>query len=223
MNNNRALVLLSGGQDSTTALAWALSKFDHVEALCINYGQRHAVETECARTIARLAKVPLHFASVSGIGSGTALVDHEAEVNVDGGMDGLPSTFVPGRNAVFLSLASGLAASIDAGNVVTGVCQTDYSGYPDCRDHFVKAMTSAMGLALDRPLQIHTPLMWLTKAETVRLMLDLESETVPAIAMLAETHTCYEGKRPACGKCPACELRLAGFAEAGVTDPIDYE
>lgn len=216
--NSSALVLLSGGQDSVTCLAWALSRFDRVEAVSFDYNQRHRVELEAGETVARLAGVRRTVVPVSFAQTGSAMNDASVPVALEGGLGGaLPTTFLPGRNAAFLSIACGLAASRGIWDVVTGVCQTDYSGYPDCRQAFVSSMQQTMSLALDHEVRIHAPLMSLTKAQTVLLMQDLGR-----VAWLAHSHTCYEGLRPACGRCPACELRLKGFAEAGISDPIEY-
>lgn len=211
-----ALVLLSGGQDSTTCLAWALDRFKKVEALGFNYGQRHSIELTCAEQVAMAAGVPFEIVNVPGLG-GSSLTDHDAEVNADGGMGGLPSTFTPGRNAVFLSIAAGIAVRRGIHDIVTGICQTDYSGYPDCREDFAQAMEISLSLALNCRLDIHTPLMHMTKAETVGLAVELD-----ALHLLGRSHTCYHGQRPACGKCPACQLRVKGFDEYGIDDPIQY-
>lgn len=219
LRTQRALVLLSGGQDSTSCLWWALDQFGSVEAVSFDYGQRHVdLELRAARRIVARAEVKHHevipVASLSHLG-GSALV--EPEYPIDGeGPNGLPRTFVPGRNVLFLTIAAAHAYRRGISHLVTGVCQTDYSGYPDCRDATIKAIELAVSLGLDRPLTIHAPLMWLTKAETVEL-----AERLPGcLAALAWSHTCYEGTYPPCSKCPACEIRARGFAEAGVPDPL---
>lgn len=223
MNPDAALVVFSGGQDSTTCLAWAKKKFGIVRALSFNYGQRHAAELEAAERIVRRLNVPWTIADMRGFGllSKSALTDSQIQVDAAGGLGGLPSTFTPCRNLVFLSAAASHAISLGIRNLVTGVCQTDYSGYPDCRREFIDALETTIrvgnGLMKD-DFEIHTPLMHLTKAETVKL-----AQECDAMELLAMSHTCYEGKRPACGKCPACVLRLKGFQEAGVIDPIAYE
>jgi 7-cyano-7-deazaguanine synthase len=214
MNDHSALVLLSGGQDSTTCLAWALARFSEVHAVAFDYGQRHAVELESAQAVASEAGVGLDIIPVHGLG-GSALTDHTAEVKADGGHMDLPTTFVPGRNAVFLSIAAGLAVQRGAAHLVTGICQTDYSGYPDCRDDFRAAMEQALSLAVGAPLTIHAPLMKLTKAETVHL-----AASLGALGLLGKSHTCYQGARPPCRECPACVLRERGFNEAGLVDPL---
>lgn len=209
-----AVVLFSGGQDSTTCLAWAHARFPKVVALSINYGQRHAVELQAADEIARTLGVERVELGVSFPPSSALNSDGAIDVKPDGGHNNLPSTFLPGRNATFLSLAASLAIARGFTDVVTGVCQTDYSGYPDCREDFVTAMSAALSLAVATPLNIHTPLMHLTKAATVRL-----AQELGAMPLVGRSHTCYLGKRPACGSCPACVLRAKGFAEAGVVDP----
>lgn len=215
MTERVAVVLLSGGQDSTTCLAWAKVQGFRPVALSFDYGQRHRVELDAARAVASAAGVehivlPIAFPAVSAMNSTTI------PVAAQGGMHGLPTTFLPGRNAAFLAMASSLAVARGGVDVVTGVCQTDYSGYPDCREEFVWSIELTMRLALAAPgLRIHAPLMHLTKADTVRLARDLG-----AMHLLAHSHTCYEGARPPCGKCPACVLRAKGFVEAGITDPV---
>uniref|UniRef100_A0A6M3KTH6 7-cyano-7-deazaguanine synthase n=1 Tax=viral metagenome TaxID=1070528 RepID=A0A6M3KTH6_9ZZZZ len=212
--NDGAVVLFSGGQDSTTCLAWAIRMWGagNVVALTITYGQRHVVEVEAARKIGKIAGVEHIFAEVSGFPSNNALIDHAAEFVT---ANGLPSTFVPCRNAVFMALAGAHATARGWGNVVSGVCQADYSGYPDCRQDFVDAMATALGKAVDGVVTIHAPLMWLSKGEAVLLMGKLG-----ALDLLGESVTCYRGQ-PSCGECPACVLRASGFKEAGVLDPAE--
>lgn len=225
----KAIVLLSGGQDSTTCLFWARSKFDEVEAVSVDYAQRHATELEAAREIAIRADAPWSLIKVPGfadmVSSATALTrEGQSAIKAEGGyLDseaprGLPTSYVPGRNLLFLTLVGTLAVVRGVRDIVTGVCQTDYSGYPDCRRVFVDAMEQALTLAMPStagPLRIHTPLMFLTKAETVRM-----ARTMPgAWDALALSITCYEGKRPGCGECPACRVRAKGFAEANAIDP----
>ena len=212
----KALIVLSGGQDSTTCLAWALDKFDQVSAICFDYGQRHQIEIECAKKIAAKTGIELKIQKLDffkDLGA-SSLINHDQEIN----SAELPNTFVPGRNQIFLSLAAIYARTKNIDNIVTGVCQTDFSGYPDCREDFIKSLEQTTALALDHLISIHTPLMHLTKAETVQLMADLGR-----VDLLKYSHTCYEGMRPACGKCPACKLRLAGFKEAGLKDEIEYQ
>jgi 7-cyano-7-deazaguanine synthase len=219
-----AVVLLSGGQDSTTCLYWAKHHFGELHCIGIGYGQRHANELKGAKRSARLAGVRFRRLDLKVLAElgGNALVDHKQDLAAVGGRldiqapDGLPTSFVPGRNALFLSVAAAYAVQIGAKDIITGVCQTDYSGYPDCREEFVSAMAQALTLAMPssaRPIRVHTPLMFLTKAETVHLARKLDG----CWEALALTITCYEGTR--CGTCAACELRARGFAEAGYEDP----
>lgn len=214
----KAIVVLSGGQDSTTCLFWARERFD-LEAITFAYGQRHGSEIEAAREIAGMVGVPWTLADLSVLNqlSPSALTRSEIEVKADGGLNGLPSTFVPGRNLVFLTLASSYAIARGACHLVTGVCETDYSGYPDCRRQTIDAleMAIALGNGLDR-FTIETPLMYLSKAKTVELAASYGDECQRA---LAKSITCYHGKRPGCGTCPSCGLRARGFAEAGFADP----
>ncbi len=224
----KAIVLLSGGQDSTTSLYWALDKYgpDEVLALSIFYGQRHATELQSAMNIAKLAGVrhaELRADVLAAIGD-SDLVKKDTEIKADGGYGdkaaehGLPSSFVPGRNLLFLSLAAAVAVREGAKDIVTGVCQTDYSGYPDCRRLFIDSLEATLALAMPSssgPFKINTPLMTMTKAETVRMARGLPG----CWEALAMSVTCYNGKRPGCGTCPACDLRAKGFAEAGFPDP----
>lgn len=216
--NKTALVLLSGGQDSTTCLAWALNKFSEVKTLSFDYGQRHKIELKCAAEIAKKLNLEhkiLHIDTFQELGSNALTHDIEVETTPT---DQLPNTFVPGRNIIFLTYATAHAYSLGINDVVTGVCQTDYSGYPDCRDATIKSLAKTLQLGMDYDIQIHTPLMFLNKAQTVSLIKDLGY-----FDLLKDSHTCYNGQRPACGKCPACVLRLKGFAEAGQTDPLSYQ
>ncbi len=213
---DHALVLFSGGQDSTTCLFWALERFSQVRTVSFDYGQRHRIELDAVRKITRLAGVPSRVITISGFRElgGNALTD-EIDVNVQAGPDKLPNTFVPGRNLIFLSYAAAYAYQLGIKDLVAGVCQTDYSGYPDCRQNTIEALQLALSLGMDTPFIIHTPLMDLTKAETVRL-----AREVGAMEALAFSHTCYNGDFPPCGECPACVLRARGFSEAGVADPL---
>jgi 7-cyano-7-deazaguanine synthase len=226
---SEVVVLLSGGQDSTTALFWAKMVFDEVRAISFRYGQRHEAEIAAAKDIAAIAGVAEHYVfdatPMRDIWHGSALVDLEKPIQASGGFvdsqmpSGLPTSFVVGRNLYFLAVAAMFAASRGTRDIATGVCQTDFSGYPDCREAFVRATERAVTEALPTelgPSRIHTPLMNLTKAETVTLAKRLGPDCWRA---LAASVTCYEGHRPGCGKCPACELRRAGFRAAGVDDP----
>lgn len=222
-----ALVLFSGGQDSTACLAWALDRFPRVETVGFDYGQRHAVELACRGTIldrlrrdfpdwaSRLGEDHLLDLGLLGKISETALT-REAEIAM--GAEGLPNTFVPGRNILFLTVAAALAYRRGLRHLVGGMCETDFSGYPDCRDDTTKAVQVALTLGMDRRFVIHTPLMWLDKAQTWRL-----AETLGGSALVemirVETHTCYLGARDTlyewgygCGSCPACRLRAEGYA-----------
>ena len=219
-SQEKALVVLSGGQDSTTCLYWALQKFGagNVQAVTFDYGQRHRVELESARTIAAMAGVPqtvLPIDTFAAIG-GNALTDDDIDPE-SGAQNGeaLPNTFVPGRNLIFLTFAAALAYTRGIRHLVTGVAQTDYSGYPDCRENTLKALELSLRLGMDSRVELHTPLMYLSKAETVKL-----AEQVGAMEALAYSHTCYNGEQPPCGHCAACLLRAKGFAEAGVADPL---
>ncbi len=221
-----ALVLFSGGQDSATCLAWALDRFETVETLGFAYGQRHAVELSCRaalrdgmqarhpRWAQRLG--PDHTLSLDALGelSDTALT-RDAAITL--GANGLPNTFVPGRNLLFLTFAAALATRRGLKHLVGGMCETDYSGYPDCRDDTIKALQVALNLGMDARFVLHTPLMWRDKAATWRLT---EALGGPSLVELirAESHSCYLGDRVhghdwgfGCGACPACALRSAGW------------
>jgi 7-cyano-7-deazaguanine synthase len=223
-----ALVLFSGGQDSTVCLAWALSRFDHVEMVGFDYGQRHAAELAARPRIfeALRASFPawagklgddhlLPMDTLKAIG-GSALTDN---VRIAMGADGLPTSFVPGRNVMFLTAAAALGYRRAIADLVGGMCETDFSGYPDCRDETIRATARAVSLALARDIRIHTPLMWIDKAATWRLARELGGTTLVDL-ILAETVTCYEGDRIhrhdwgyGCGRCPACVLRASGYAK----------
>ncbi|MFC1730941.1 7-cyano-7-deazaguanine synthase QueC [candidate division KSB1 bacterium] len=214
-----AVILHSGGQDSTTCLAWALKKFKNIELISFDYGQRHSAELKAAKTIAKklnLKHTTLKLPILKEL-TKNALIDKSIKVKA-GRKGELPSTFVDGRNAMFLTAVAIYAKQKGIPNIVTGVCQTDYSGYPDCRADFIKSIQKTLQLAMEYPFKIHTPLMDLTKAQTVGLM-----DKLGKLDLLKYTHTCYEGKSPACGKCPACKLRLKGFKEYGIDDLIYYQ
>jgi len=215
---DRAIVVLSGGQDSTTCLWWATKRFGraNVEALTFDYGQRHRIELECATQVAAHAGVRhvlLPIDTFAALG-GNALTDDRIAVS-ESSPGPLPATFVPGRNLVFLTFAAAYGWPRNVGHLVTGVAQTDYSGYPDCRRETIDALARTLELGMERPYTIHTPLMYLSKKETVLLATELG-----ALDAMALTHTCYEGQRPPCGRCQACILRAKGFAEAGIEDPL---
>jgi len=230
-----ALVLFSGGQDSSTCLAHALSKYERVETLAFDYGQRHAVELEARLAVreaivlrftawaAKLGEDHLLDAGVLGQISETSLT-RDTAIAMES--SGLPNTFVPGRNLLFLTLAAALAYRRGLQVIVTGVCETDFSGYPDCRDDTMKAMQVALSLGMDRRLLIDTPLMWIDKAQTWQLAHDLGQQAdaqgggkAVVDVIVEHSHTCYLGDRSlrhpwgyGCGTCPACELRAKGFA-----------
>ena len=216
----KALVLLSGGQDSTTCLYWAMNRFgrDNVSALSFDYGQRHRIELDCAAAIAADAGVEIRQLPIDTLRAlgGDALTDPDIAVgnDIDAGT-GLPNTFVPGRNLIFLTYAAAFAWRRGIEHLVAGVAQTDYSGYPDCREATLDALQETLRLGMESNIEIHAPLMHRSKQQTVELARDLGA--LPAMAL---THTCYEGARPPCGKCPACRLRAKGFAAAGVDDPL---
>ncbi len=222
-----ALVLFSGGQDSTACLAWALQRFARVETLGFDYGQRHRVELDCRQVLRReLAAAFPHWAARLGddhlldlrlLGqlSDTALTSERA---ITVAANGLPNTFVPGRNLLFLAFAAVVAWRRGASVLVGGMCETDYSGYPDCRDNTMKAMQLALSLGLDGPMSVETPLMWLSKAQTWALTDRLGGAALNAL-IVEHTHTCYLGERGirhawghGCGQCPACVLRRSGHA-----------
>lgn len=228
MSGNSALVLLSGGQDSATCLAWALEQFESVSTIGFEYGQRHAVEMDCRSRVleqiqrlkpnwkARLGDDHVLDASILASLNSTALTSTGA---ISIGPGGLPTTFVPGRNILFLTLAGAVAYRHDIKHIVAGVCQTDSAGYPDCRDDTIKAMQLALNGAMARQFAIHTPLMWLRKSETWGLAMRLGGAGLVEL-ILEHTHTCYLGERKArhpwgygCNSCPACKLRKAGFQE----------
>lgn len=210
MKQEKAIVVFSGGQDSTTCLLWALRQFQEVEAVTFQYNQRHKQEIEVAKKIAEKLGVKHHLLDMELLNqlAPNALTRDDIEIEAKEGE--LPSTFVPGRNLVFLSFASILAYQVGARHIITGVCETDFSGYPDCRDEFVKSCNVTVNLAMERPFVIHTPLMWLNKAETWEL-----ADALDALDFVKnETLTCYNGIiADGCGECPACELRANGYNE----------
>jgi 7-cyano-7-deazaguanine synthase len=223
-----ALVLFSGGQDSATCLAWALERYGRVETVGFDYGQRHSVEMAARLTVrdnmasalpdlaARLG--PDHVIDLTGFGAiGETSLTSERAIEIDA--RGLPTTFVPGRNLVFLSVAAALADRRGLGVLVGGMCETDFSGYPDCRRVTIDAMARALSLGLDKPVPIETPLMALNKAQTWALAHQIGGRRLVDL-IVEDSHTCYLGDRThrhdwgyGCGTCPACELRAAGYAE----------
>lgn len=233
MLSDGALVLFSGGQDSATCLAWALDRFSHVETLGFDYGQRHRIELDCRATLrTEMTRIVPAFAGrlgddhtlgldALGAVSETALT-RETAIAMEAG--GLPNTFVPGRNLVFLTFAAALAYRRGLRHIVGGMCETDFSGYPDCRDDTIKALQVALNLGMERRFVLHTPLMWIDKAATWRMARDLGGEPLVDL-IVRESHTCYLGERGAlhpwghgCGTCPACALRASGYARFRAED-----
>ena len=228
MNSETALVLFSGGQDSTVCLAWALERFSRVETIGFDYGQRHAIELS-VRARLREKMSALNSGWVARLGddhmirldalaaiSDTALT---RQTTIEIADSGLPTTFVPGRNLMFFCFAGALAYRRGARHLVAGMCETDYSGYPDCRDDTIKAMQVALTLGLDKRVAIHTPLMWIDKAETFALAVEIGGEAFLDL-LIEGSHSCYLGDRTrrhdwgyGCGTCPACQLRAQGFAK----------
>jgi 7-cyano-7-deazaguanine synthase len=226
IDQRTALVLFSGGQDSTVCLAWALQRYRRVETIGFDYGQRHRVELECRQEVIREIRLRFpdwaahlgddHVLDLSLLSriTDTAMTSQRA---IETAANGLPSTFVPGRNLLFFNFAAVVAHRREASVLIGGMCETDFSGYPDCRDNTLKALQVALSLGLDQPMVIETPLMWLDKAQTWALA---ESLGGPAFTRLVieNTHTCYLGDRTdrhpwgyGCGECPACQLRRRGF------------
>ena len=221
MNNNHALVLFSGGQDSTTCLAWALARYPHVETIGFAYGQRHAAELESRAPIREKLAGPRlgpdHVIDLAGTLAGLGATALTSDTTIAMTAEGLPNTFVPGRNLLFFTCAGALGYRRGLRRIVAGMCETDYSGYPDCRDDTIKAMQLALNLGMQRRFVLETPLMWRDKAATWALADALGG---PALVELirTETHSCYLGDRRhshdwgyGCGTCPACELRAAGW------------
>ncbi len=225
--HRHALVLFSGGQDSATCLAWALDRYERVETIGFDYGQRHAVELQCRAAF--VAKLRAAFPAWSARLGGDHLLDlgllgqiSDTALTADRAIafesSGLPNTFVPGRNLIFLTFAAAIAYRRGASVLVGGMCETDYSGYPDCRDDTLKSLQVTLGLGLDQRLVIETPLMWLDKARTWQLAQALGGDTLVDLVR-RDTHTCYLGDRThwhewgwGCGDCPACLLRSRGHA-----------
>ncbi len=221
-----ALVLFSGGQDSATCLAWALDRYESVETIAFDYGQRHRVELDVRLVFLQQLRLKFpewgdRLGSDHVLDAGVLTAIGETAMTSDVAIvtqaNGLPNTFVPGRNLLFLTLAAATAHRRGQRTLVTGVCETDFSGYPDCRDDTMKAMQVALGLGMDTRYVIETPLMWLDKAATWALACELGSTALVEL-MIEHTHTCYLGSRSmrhawgyGCGKCPACQLRMRGF------------
>lgn len=219
------LIVLSGGQDSTTCLYWAkaVPGVQQVHAITFDYGQKHSIEIESAGKIAQIAEVATHeFVKLpDGILRGTSpLVNPNYEVESYASAETLPGgledTFVPARNLLFLTLAANRAYCLGCDALVVGVSQEDFGGYPDCREPFIRSMEETIFEGLDRPIKIHAPLLDLTKRATVELAISLDG----CMDAIAHSHTCYNGESPPCGKCHACLLRERGFEEAGIPDPL---
>ncbi len=208
MKNEKAVVVFSGGQDSTTCLFWALKNFREVATVTFDYGQRHSEEIECARKIADELGVSFKVLDMNLINQLSANALTRDDIKVEEVEGELPSTFVPGRNHLFLSFAAVYADAIGARHLITGVSETDFSGYPDCRDNFIKSLNVTLNLAMDGRFVIHTPLMWLDKSEVWAL-----SDELGAFDFVQEkTLTCYNGiPSKGCGECPACVLRNDGL------------
>lgn len=207
--NKKAVVVFSGGQDSTTCLFWALKEFDEVIAVTFNYNQKHKLEIECAKNIAKELNVEHHILDMELLNQLAPNALTRDDIKIEMGEDGNPpSTFVEGRNLLFLSFAGVLAKVKGAKHIVTGVCETDFSGYPDCRDMFIKSLNVTLNLAMDYDFVIHTPLMWLDKAETWEM-----ADSFNKLDYVREkTLTCYNGViGDGCGECPACILRKNGL------------
>lgn len=220
-NAMKRMVVLSGGQDSVTCLYWALARSESVVALTFDYGQRHRRELDCAAKIAQMAGVPQQVVDLGHLFAGTSpLTDLSREVehyeSADTLPGGLEDTFVPARNMLFLAVAANRAYVENCDSLVIGVSQEDYGGYPDCRESFIKSMETTIHEAMDRRIEIETPLIFLNKKQTVELAHELDG----CWEALAYTHTCYEGQFPPCGECHSCLLRSRGFQEAGKTDPL---
>jgi 7-cyano-7-deazaguanine synthase len=211
LDKNHALVVLSGGQDSTTCLFWAKQRFERVSAITFRYGQKHAQEVDIAHEMAAIANVPIREVDAGFIPqlcSGCSLTDSAIEMDREKPAEAPPNTFVPGRNLFFLSMAAVHAREIDAMHLVTGVSQTDFSGYPDCRDSFIRSLNVSLNLGMDEQFVIHTPLMWLDKTATWAM-----ADRLGVFSLVRErTLTCYNGiPGDGCGHCPACKLRRHGL------------
>ncbi len=221
ISQDSALVLFSGGQDSATCLAWALNRYPHVETVGFAYGQRHAIELTCREPL-RAAMAgprlgPDHVVDLTATLSGLGQTALTSETEITMSEEGLPTTFVPGRNLLFLTCAAAIAYRRGLRRIVAGVCETDYSGYPDCRDDTIKAMQLALNLGLQRRFVLETPLMWRDKAATWELARTIGGDDLVDV-ILEHSHSCYLGDRSrrhdwgyGCGTCPACDLRASGW------------
>ncbi|WP_336606100.1 7-cyano-7-deazaguanine synthase QueC [Heyndrickxia oleronia] len=209
LKKEKAIVVFSGGQDSTTCLFWALKRFEEVIAVTFDYNQRHKTEIDCAINITQELGIVHHVLDMNLLNQLAPNALTRDDIDVRDGEEGeLPSTFVPGRNLLFLSFAGVVASQVGAKHIITGVCETDFSGYPDCKDIFIKSLNVTLNLAMDKQFIIHTPLMWINKAETWKL-----ADELGALDFVrAKTLTCYNGIiADGCGECPACKLRKRGY------------
>jgi 7-cyano-7-deazaguanine synthase len=212
INKKRCVIVFSGGQDSTTLLFWAKKKFEEVIALSFNYGQKHELELQCAQDICKKHGVEHHILDMGLLSqlAPNALTRTDIEVDKSSPKEGLPNTFVDGRNMIFLTFASIFAKQRGINLIITGVSQSDFSGYPDCRDIFIKSLNTTLSLAMDYQFVVETPLMWLDKSETWKMAYDLGVLDI----VKNETLTCYNGViGNGCGECPACKLRKNGYVE----------
>lgn len=209
MKKEKAIVVFSGGQDSTTCLFWALKRFEEIIAVTFDYNQRHKAEIDCAINITQELGIVHHILDMQLLNQLAPNALTRVDIDVTDGEEGeLPSTFVPGRNLLFLSFAGVVASQVGAKHIITGVCETDFSGYPDCKDIFIKSLNVTLNLAMDKQFIIHTPLMWINKAETWKL-----ADELGALDFVrTKTLTCYNGIiAEGCGECPACKLRKRGY------------
>ncbi|MFH5779337.1 7-cyano-7-deazaguanine synthase QueC [Heyndrickxia oleronia] len=209
LKKEKAIVVFSGGQDSTTCLFWALKRFEEVIAVTFDYNQRHKAEIDCAINITQELGIVHHILDMQLLNQLAPNALTRVDIDVTDGEEGeLPSTFVPGRNLLFLSFAGVVASQVGAKHIITGVCETDFSGYPDCKDIFIKSLNVTLNLAMDKQFIIHTPLMWINKAETWKL-----ADELGALDFVrTKTLTCYNGIiAEGCGECPACKLRKRGY------------
>lgn len=212
MNKEKAIIVFSGGQDSTTCLFWAKKRFKQVIAISFDYNQKHKLELECAKDICKKHNVEHHILDLNLLNqlAPNSLTRQDIEVDKNAPMEGLPNSFVDGRNMLFLTFVAVFAKQRGINNIITGVSQSDFSGYPDCRDVFIKSLNVTLNLAMDYQFVIHTPLMWINKAETWKMAYDLGVLDI----VKEETLTCYNGiKGNGCGECPACKLRKNGYLE----------
>lgn len=213
----KALVVLSGGQDSTTCLYWAKQRYEYIDTITFDYGQRHRIEIESAKIIADMARVHNMMIPINSFHylGGNSLTEDAIPVKNEVLANGLPNTFVPGRNLIFLTFAAAYAYQKGITDIITGVCETDFSGYPDCRKDTIEALENSISLGMEFKFKIITPLMYLSKADSIQM-----AKEVGALPALAFSHTCYNGDFPPCQTCPACIIRARGFAVAGIKDPL---